>query len=145
VGDVKVNIYKNCPLHKWAEKNKKYAPLILRLFLGVVFTLHGYQKLFVMGPSGVAGFFGSVGIPLASVMAWVVSLVEFFGGIAVILGLMVRHMSLLFSIIMLVAIFKVKFANGFSAYELDFVILGAALTLVLSGAGKLSIDEKCMK
>ena len=136
---------KKCPLKKFAEKNKQYAPVLLRLIIGLVFITHGFPKLFVQGPSGVAGFFGTLGIPLPLFFAWVVSLVEFFGGIALILGVMVRHTSLLMAIIMVVAILTTKLGGGFSGMRYDLVLLVANLSLVLSGAGPISIEEKFCK
>ena len=60
--------------------------VILRVVVGLVFALHGFQKLTEMGISGVAGFFGSIGIPAAMLMAVIVTFVELLGGIALIVG-----------------------------------------------------------
>src|SRR2546427_13172281 len=59
----------------------------LRLVVGLVFAVHGAQKLFVFGLGGAAGFMAKVGIPLPSVAAVVVMAVEILGGLALILGL----------------------------------------------------------
>ncbi len=63
---------------------------LLRVTTGVIFFMHGWQKLFVNGIAGTAGFFDSIGIPLATVTAVVVSVLEFAGGAALIL-LRPRH------------------------------------------------------
>ena len=61
---------------------------LLRIVVGVVFFMHGLQKLFQMGVPGVSGFFASLGIPAPEVAAVVVSLVETVGGLALILGVL---------------------------------------------------------
>lgn len=130
------------------------APLILRVVVGITFVVHGYPKLFgesMGGPKGVAGFFGQLGIPFPLFFAYVVGVTEFFGGISLILGFLTRIIALLLAMIMVVAISKVKFKTGFiskpleggmvGGYELDLVILGAALSLVFLGGGSLSLDS----
>jgi len=59
---------------------------VLRVVVGIVFVMHGGQKLFICGVSGVAGFLGRVGIPLPLLSALVVTGVEFLGGAALLLG-----------------------------------------------------------
>ncbi|MCB0192383.1 MAG: DoxX family protein [Anaerolineae bacterium] len=118
---------------------------ILRIVVGIVFLVHGYQKLFLMGFGGVAGFFGSLGIPLPMVAAIVVTLLEFFGGLALILGLFSRWIAIPLAIDMLVAIGTVHLANGFSVsnggYEFVLTLMAASITLALAGSGALSIDS----
>src|SRR5689334_16355211 len=86
---------------------------VLRIVVGVVFFVHGYQKLFKIGIHGVAGFFAHAGIPLPLVAAVTVMLVEFVGGILLITGLATRIPAMLNAIDMLVAIFAVHLRNGF--------------------------------
>ena len=117
---------------------------ILRIVVGVVFLVHGYQKLFLMGFDNVAGFFGSLGIPLPMVAAIVVTLLELFGGLALIVGLFSRWFAIPLGITMLVAMVTVHLANGFSVsnggYEFVLTLLAASITLVLTGSGALSVD-----
>ena len=69
---------------------------ILRVVLGVIFAYHGYVKLFVKGAlPGTAQFFSAIGIPLANYAAVLVAFVEFFGGLALILGVFTRWVSVL--------------------------------------------------
>lgn len=117
--------------------------LILRVVLGVAFIAHGYSKFAVNGIDGVAGFFMSIGIPAALLMAWIVSLVELLGGIALLLGVGTRLAAFLLSIVMIVAIFTAKPPSGFlGGYELDVVILGGLVALLLGGAGKYAVVKE---
>lgn len=120
--------------------NTDRALFLLRLVIGIAFVYHGYQKLFVMGPEGVAGFFASLNIPLATLFAWLVSLLEFVGGIALIMGLATRITATLLAITMVAAIWFAKRADGFTGWELEYVLAGVAAALAIAGAGALSID-----
>ena len=112
----------------------------LRIATGVVFLDHGYQKLFKMGIGGVTGFFGQIGVPLPGVMATLITLLEVFGAIALIAGFLTRPLAVAFALDMLGAILLVQLKNGFSKYELEFLLFGASLALFLTGAGRYSVD-----
>ena len=88
------------------------ALIILRLTVGATFIIHGYPKLFPSGTAGFAGFLQNLGFPAPAIFAWIVSLVEFGGGIAMIFGLLVRYVGALMTIEMLVTSTKVKMAHG---------------------------------
>lgn len=116
---------------------------VLRLIVGAVFVAHGAQKLFVYGLAGVAGAFESVGVPLAIVTGPAVALVEFFGGLALIAGLLTRLASVGLAITMLGAIVLVHLAGGFflpDGVEFALTLFGAAVALALTGPGALSLD-----
>lgn len=118
-----------------------YASLLLRIVVGIIMVNHGWQK-FSGGAEGVAGFFSGLGIPMASVMAWVVIIVELVGGICVILGILPRLWSLLFAITMLVAIVLAKIPNaeGFlDGYELELLLMVAALYFASTGGGSPAV------
>jgi len=123
-----------------------WATIPLRLAIGIIFAAHGWQK-FSMGLGGVAQFFGSVGIPLPEVSAFIVAFVELVGGIGLIVGIFTRYWALLLSIIMIVAIFTVKLPNGLlggpgrPGYELDLALLVGCLALLLTGPGPLSLER----
>jgi len=128
------------------------ALLILRVALGATFIIHGYPKLFPSGPAGFAGFLQNLGFPAPALFAWIVSIVEFGGGIAMISGLLVRYVGVLMTIEMLVTSTKVKMAHGVgfvgargAGWELDFLLLAIALALALLGAGSFSIDGMLAK
>jgi putative oxidoreductase len=116
---------------------------IVRLITGLVFVMHGGQKIFVYGFEGVAGAFGQMGIPFAGVMGPFVGLLEFVGGIALILGLLTRPVALGLAATMVVALFKVHLAAGFflpNGYEFVLALLGSTAALVTAGAGAFSVD-----
>jgi putative oxidoreductase len=118
---------------------------VLRVVVGIVFVVHGYQKLFKFGFHGVAGMFGHMGIPLPAFFAVVVTLVEFVGGILLIAGIAVRISSALLAIDMMVALFKVHLPHGFfspSGVELPLTLLAALICLMLAGGGSLSFRFK---
>jgi putative oxidoreductase len=111
----------------------------LRLVVGLVFVVHGAQKLFVFGLGGAAGFMAKVGIPLPFVAAVVVMAVEILGGLALILGLGTRVAAALLAFEMLVAILTVRLKMGFvGGYEFELTLLAASLSLALLGAGPVT-------
>jgi putative oxidoreductase len=114
--------------------------VLLRIAVGTIFMLHGKQKLFGMGFGGVSGMFSHMGVPLSGVMGPFVALLEFFGGIALIFGLLTRVFALGFAIDMLVAILLVQLKNGFSHYELEFLLCVSSVALLFMGGGEFAID-----
>lgn len=135
-------------LQNFVGNRRDLALLLLRIGLGIIFLAHGVGKL-QGGIDGVAGFFGAVGIPAPILMAWIVTLVEVFGGALLIVGLATRLAALLLSIIMIVAILTVKVKVGLIApmgsgagAELDLALLVGLLSLLFQGPGAWSADRK---
>jgi putative oxidoreductase len=124
--------------------NQSWALTFLRIVIGVVFVAHGTQKLFQLGIHGVAGFFGAAGIPLPLISATLVTLVEFLGGIALILGLLTRWAAALNAFDMVVAILVVHLKNGFfdqsHGVEYPLTLLAACILLAVVGPGAGSVD-----
>ncbi len=125
-------------------KNKNLGLLILRLALAIVFIAHGYSKL--TGLEGTGMFFGKLGIPLPVLMAYVVTTVEFLGGIFMLLGILVEYVGVLMAITMLVAIITAKMQKGFTLpmegkYELELLLLLTSLSLAFLGAGDWSVAK----
>lgn len=118
--------------------------MLLRLVVGAIFVMHGGQKLFVFGFSGVAGAFAQMGIPMANVLGPFVAFVEFFGGLALIFGLLSRLAAFGIASTMVVAILQVHLKNGFFApmgVEFPLSLLGSTIMLVITGAGSWSLDS----
>ena len=122
-------------------KNKNLALLLLRIGVGVIFIVAGWGKL--TGIENIQGFFGDIGIPLPGIMAWVVAVVEFVGGIMVLVGYKVEIPAILLAFIMVVAIFTTKLGGdgGFSAMRLDLMLLLTSLALSIMGSGSYSLDS----
>lgn len=124
------------------DKYADLAPLLLRIGVGLIFIYAGWGK--ITGIEGTQEFFGNIGIPLAGVMAWVVAIVEFVGGILILVGFRIQLPALLMAIIMVVAILTTKLSQDevFHAMRLDFLLLLASLALFTIGSGKYSLDKK---
>ena len=117
---------------------------VLRVILGVVFLMHGGQKLFIWGFHGVAGFLGGLGIPFPAFSGVVLTVVELLGGAALVLGLLTRWAALLLAVDMLVAILTFHLKHGFfnhnQGYEYNLTLALVALSFAINGAGPVSVD-----
>jgi putative oxidoreductase len=131
----------------WGQKYKEEAYLLLRIVTGIIFVVHGYDKVVTTGIGNVAGFFAGVNIPLPEISAFLVSYGELLGGIALILGVFTHWIAKLNVIIMLGAIFFVHLENGYSnaekGYEYALLILVVNIVIATMGAGKYSVDAWC--
>ncbi len=130
---------------------------ITRLVVGILFFYHGAQKM--LGWWGGPGFtnmmhgFEAGGIP--PVLAFLAIAAEFFGGIGLILGLLARIAAFGITVNMIVAIAAVNWANGLSmnwngqqkgeGIEFHLLVLAITISVMIFGAGSLSIDRAISK
>ncbi len=136
-------------IHKLLLSDGGFAALALRIPAAIIFIAHGAQKLFGMfggyGLEGTGQWMASIGLEPGYLMALMAGSAEFFGGLALLVGLLVRPAALMLSITMLVAIFTVHFANGLfmsnNGYEFGLSLLAISVALMFSGAGKFSADN----
>lgn len=124
-----------------------------RFVIGAVLVPHGMQKLFgAFGGGGLEGtvnYFAKIGLHPSHPLAYLVTGIEFFGGICIAIGFLTRPAALLFAVEMMVASFYVHLPNGFfwSKGGLEYPLLWGllALAIVVRGGGKYSVDAKIGK
>lgn len=129
----------------WTAGKNDWAILVLRVVTGLVFFMHGYQKLTMMGIDGVTGFLTSLGFPLAGFFAVVLIATELLGGLALMVGLGTRYAASLTTVVTVVAFLTVHMSKGFfignGGYEFIIMLFAASVALVILGAGKYSADR----
>lgn len=121
---------------------------VLRIIVGIIFMAHGSQKLFGWfgggGLAGTAQFMESLGLTPATLMAALSGGAEFFGGLALVIGLLVRPAAVALIGLLVVAIFSVHINNGLfmqnNGYEFALALLGGAVAVLFEGAGRASAD-----
>lgn len=130
-------------------RHHDWAPLALRLVLGLVMSAHGAQKLFGWfggyGLEGTAGFFAeSLGLTPGLFWASLAAGGEFFGGLLIIVGLATRLAAVNTAIIMLVAILTVHNSAFFLPAGMEFALslLAMSIALIISGGGAMSADAR---
>ena len=139
----------NALIKRLVSSNAGLAPLALRVPVGIIFMAHGAQKLFGWfggrGLEATGKFMASLGLEPGVLMAGLAGGAEFFGGLALVLGLLVRPAAAALGVTMLVAIFGVHFSNGLfiskNGYEFALALLAASVSLLISGAGRLALDR----
>nr|WP_196107814.1 MULTISPECIES: DoxX family protein [unclassified Ochrobactrum] len=118
--------------------------LIARIFLSILFIIAGYGKLTAI--AGTAGYFAGLGLPLPTVTAVVVGLVEFVGGLAILVGFQTRIAAAVVGLFTIGAtlVAHMDFSQGMNAMmaQKNLAIAGGLFILALHGAGALSIDAK---
>ena len=115
--------------------------LILRVLGGYILLWTGYQKLFEAGFAGTIEAFGKMGIVVPQVTGPFIALLEFFGGAAIILGLVTRYLGVLFVIEFIVAFFAVKIGSGYVNFRIDLALFSFAVLWATHGAGEYSLDR----
>ena len=138
------------------DRWRRWVPIPIRMILGVGFMVHGWAK-WSRGPAAFAELLKQVNVPGPLANAWLVTLLEIFGGLALLMGAFVSIVSIPLIISMLGAMFTVNIKYGFSAvntigltpdgpqlgppgYEINLLYIAGLVALILGGAGPLSID-----
>lgn len=118
--------------------------LIARIFLSILFILAGWSKL--TGLEGTAQDFGGIGLPLPMVTAVLVGLIEFVGGLAILIGFKVRIAAAIVALFTIGAtlVAHMDFSDGMNAMmaQKNLAIAGGLLLLTLTGAGAFSVDGR---
>jgi putative oxidoreductase len=136
-------------INKVLSTRAGYGLTVLRIVVGIISAAHGSQKLFgAFGGYGLAGtaqYMESLGLTPGYLMATLSGGIEFFAGLALIIGLLVRPAALGLTFLLLVAIFSVHISNGLfmanNGYEFALALLGGSIAVLIEGAGKLSADR----
>jgi putative oxidoreductase len=131
--------------------------LPLRLVVGFGFIAHGMAK-WSRGPENFGKLLHQIGAPLPTATAWIVTLLEVFGGLAILVGAFAALVSIPLIVSTLVAMFTVQLRYGFSSvntigltesgpifgppgYEINLLYIAALLAIALAGPGALSVDR----
>lgn len=129
----------------WAQA---LAPFVLRVATGLIFLVHGWQKL-QNGIPQTAGFLGMLGFPAPEVFAALLIAAEVGGGVLLILGLFTRYTAKVLAVVALIAFLTVHMTKGFfvnaGGYEFIVLILAASISLMITGAGAWSLDKVMKK
>ena len=144
------NDYEQINLKALFDSHASFAPLALRIPIGIILMAHGAQKLFGWfggyGLEGTGQWMASIGLEPGFLMALLAGSAEFFGGLALLLGLLTRPAAAVSAFTMIVAIFSVHFSNGLfmsnNGYEFALSLFAATLALTIQGGGRLSVDNK---
>jgi len=126
-----------------------WGALVLRIPVGIIFAAHGAQKLFGWfggyGLEGTGHWMDSIGLTPGYFLALLVGATEFFGGLALVAGLLVRPAAAALAFAMAVAIFSVHIGHGLfvqkNGIEYALALFAVALALLVSGAGRGSLDR----
>jgi putative oxidoreductase len=135
---------------------RQWIPVPIRMVLGAGFMAHGWAK-WNRGPAAFAELLKQAHVPLPLANAWLVTVLEIFGGLALLMWAFVTIVSVPLILSMLGAMFTVNIKYGFSAvntigltpegpvfgppgYEINLLYIACLVALILGGAGPLSID-----
>jgi putative oxidoreductase len=137
-------------INKVIATNAGFSTLALRIPAGIIFMAHGSQKLFGWfggyGLEGTGQWMESIGLAPGYLMALLAGSAEFFGGLALLIGLLTRPAAAVLAFTMIVAIFSTHIQNGLfmanNGYEFALALLAVTVSLIVSGAGKVSVDGK---
>jgi putative oxidoreductase len=134
------------------KQRNSWAPLPLRVVLGFGMMQAGYPKLFVSaGRANIAHLIEGLGIPFSHIIGWAVGLIEFVGGLGILLGALIAIAASL-NALSIATLIVLSFLRGgipeplpgrdpFPTYQLAILILSGMLTLAIGGAGRWSLES----
>lgn len=146
-------------MSSWFVAERARWPLLpLRAIVGFGFIAHGLAK-WSRGPEHFGQLLAQIGIPFPGATAWAVTMLETFGGLAVLLGVFVAVASVPLIASMLVAMFTVQLRFGFSSvntvgltasgpvfgppgYEINLLYIASLVALAALGPGPLSLQRR---
>jgi putative oxidoreductase len=140
----------NSRINTLLATDRSWSGPVLRLSAGVIFTAHGAQKLFGWfggyGLEGTGQYMASLGLEPGYLMALLAGSAEFFGGLALLLGLLVRPAALVLALTMVVAIVSAHLPNGLflsnGGYEFGLALLAMSVVLAVQGGGRFALDTR---
>ncbi|WP_132992978.1 DoxX family protein [Gordonia zhaorongruii] len=122
---------------------------IARIILGVIFVMHGWQKLFTNGIDQTRMGFESMDVPAPEIAAWFAGIAEFVGGILLIIGIAVPLVALILIIDMIGAIIFAHMDAGFwvneGGYEFVLALIAGLIAIAVAHQGALSVDAHVAK
>lgn len=138
------------PIKRLLSTNAGIGITLLRVVTGLTFAAHGSQKLFGLfggyGLEGTGQWMESIGLAPGYLLALMAGSAEFFGGLALVIGLLVRPAAASLIVAMVVAIFSVHWASGFfitnGGYEYALILALISGTLLIEGAGRFSLNRR---
>ena len=139
----------NTMINKVLSTRAGYGLTVVRLFVGIIFAAHGAQKLFGLfggyGLEGTGQWMESIGLAPGYLMALLSGSAEFFGGLALVVGLLARPAALALTVTLIVAIVSVHIGNGLfmsnNGYEFALALLAGTVAVMIEGAGRFSLDR----
>jgi putative oxidoreductase len=124
------------------------APTLVRVSLGLILLPHGYGKLFLNDAVGASRNFVNFGWAFPLAWAYAIGVLEFFGGLMLVFGLLTRPVALAVSIQMAVISFAVLYPNwGWSQRGMEFALFMGliAISILMAGGGRYSLDRLLRK
>ncbi|WP_367715866.1 DoxX family protein [Nitratireductor sp. GISD-1A_MAKvit] len=117
--------------------------LIGRILIAIIFVVSGFGKITNIG--GTAGYFGSIGLPLPVLTAWIVALLELVGGLAIMAGFQTRIAAILLALFSVASGFIAHFDFSDQMQSIMFMknlsMAGGLLVLAAFGPGALSLER----
>ncbi len=127
-------------IHKYGEKYKEYLYFLFRVLVGGVFFIHGAGKMF--------GWFGGSKVASLASLFGVAGVIEFFGGLLIVVGLFTRLAALVGAVEMLVAFFMAHFPSGWNPLlnkgEPATLFFAAFLVLIVYGNQKWNAEQSLL-